>query len=79
MSIYVKETTCGSSSCTSTADIANTVPDLVFVAELESIRFSQVIRVSKGLKLSHSAKKNKDEKQSQLQDRPFPALKNYKF
>lgn len=37
MSIYVKETTRGSCLCTSTADIANTVPDLIFIAELESI------------------------------------------
>lgn len=38
MSIYVKETTRGSCLCTRTADIANTVPDLIFVTELESIK-----------------------------------------
>lgn len=79
MSIYVKETTRGSCLCTSTADIANTVTDLIFVAELESIRVSQVITVSKGLKLSHSVKRNKDEKYSQLHDRPFPAPKTTSF
>lgn len=61
-SLYVKETTCGSSLCTSTADTANAVLDLIFVTELESITVSQVTTVSKGRKLSHSVKRNKNEK-----------------
>lgn len=63
-SLYVKEIACCSVLCTSTAGIANTVPDLIFIAELESISVSQVTTVSKGLKLFHSAGRNKDEKHS---------------
>lgn len=77
--LYEKETTRGSSLCTSTADIANTVPDLIFVAELESIRVSQVTTVSKGLKLSHSVKRNKDEKHAASCRTDCFLPENYKF
>lgn len=38
--LYVNEITCSSVLCTSTAGIANTALDLVFMAELESMNVS---------------------------------------
>lgn len=60
-SLYVKEIACSSGLCTSTAAIANAVLDSILIAELESIRVSQVTTVSKGLKLFYSVVRNEDE------------------